>query len=239
MPPSEPRICHDAHCRAFAGGQAQPERRRRWWLPISGPLIAGTLIAVTNWRRGFLRLWLVASVIWVAVNAFAFRLPESLIEVTPWLRPMRLSDLASSEATPVGTPTPGTAASSQPKGPHTIGDLPPGFVRNKPASGEATAGLPPGFVLKNPATPVEPPTQSEGRWMPPASDPIVSPAAQPEGPWTKYQAAAVKAREQRREVSIANLRGFVFFGIGPPIAVLFLGIATMWVLRGFRPINPR
>ena len=130
-----------------------------------------------NWRRGFLRLWLVASVIWVAGNAFVFQLPRNLIEVTPWLRP---TDPASAGA-PAGW----------------WADIPPAPL----------PPLPPGYVLRE-----DPPTQSEG-------------------PWVKYQA---EAREARRQGAIASLWSFVFFGIGPPVAALFLGIAAMWVLRGFR-----
>jgi hypothetical protein len=135
-----------------------------------------------NWRRGFLRLWLVASVIWLAGNAFAFRLPETLIEVTPWLRP---SAANGPPDTPIGNP--------------------PRFDPSKPY-----------IVVPHTATPSE--EERERR--------------------IGSELGLISPREQRREAAIASLRGFVFFGIGAPMAVLFLGIAAMWVLRGFRPINP-
>jgi hypothetical protein len=35
--------------------------------------------------------------------------------------------------------------------------------------------------------------------------------------------------------AIRSLRGFAVFGLGVPVAVLFLGIAGWWIVRGFRP----
>ena len=142
-----------------------------------------------NWRRGFLRLWLVASVIWIAGNAVVFQLPGNLIEVTPWLRP----------ADPAGWWL---------KDPLAVEPLPPPVAREGPQPPPAVfVPLPPGAVLDPPTT-------------------------QSEGPWTKYQV------EARRRDAIASLWGFVFFGLGPPLAALCLGIAIMWVLRGFRRTNP-
>jgi hypothetical protein len=37
-----------------------------------------------NWRRGLLRLWLLASLAWVAFNAFAFSVPRSLSDAIGW-----------------------------------------------------------------------------------------------------------------------------------------------------------
>jgi hypothetical protein len=36
------------------------------------------MISTMNWRRGFIRLWLVLSVVWIGVAAYTFSLPSSL-----------------------------------------------------------------------------------------------------------------------------------------------------------------
>jgi len=40
-----------------------------------------------NWRRGFIRLWLIISAIWISAAIFAFSLPHSLSNVLAWTEP--------------------------------------------------------------------------------------------------------------------------------------------------------
>jgi hypothetical protein len=197
-----------------------------------------------NWRRGFIRLWLVASVIWIAINGFAFRVPEQIAEITPWLRPMRLSDLASD---------PKDIAIRVRTADGVIHEFPAGtdqavIDRTIKTYAEdhqlATAGyatlLPSDAKLDAPPPfdPSKPYTVAPAQSSPPGE----------QGPWTKYQNnpyakyanedALSKARAyavQQRSEAMTNLRGFVFFGVGAPMAVLILGVAGWWIARGFRP----
>lgn len=40
-----------------------------------------------NWRHGFIRVWLVASAIWLIITGIAFSLAQSLIEIVSWREP--------------------------------------------------------------------------------------------------------------------------------------------------------
>jgi hypothetical protein len=46
-------------------------------------------VAGMSWRRGFIRLWLVASVIWIAITSIVFSLPGSLSDVLSWRDPVQ------------------------------------------------------------------------------------------------------------------------------------------------------
>jgi hypothetical protein len=40
-----------------------------------------------NWRRGFIRLWLVASAVWIIITGIVFSFPKSLIDAMSWRAP--------------------------------------------------------------------------------------------------------------------------------------------------------
>lgn len=40
-----------------------------------------------DWRRGFIRLWLAVSAVWLIIIGIVFSFPQSLIEVTSWRDP--------------------------------------------------------------------------------------------------------------------------------------------------------
>lgn len=90
-----------------------------------------------NWRRGFIRLWLAATAIWLVITGVAFSLLQSLSDVVSWRDP--------------------------------------------------------------------------------------------------GQGQSVKLSTLEAHLTaIANLRGFMFYGVGLPVLALVFGVAGWWIQRGFR-----
>lgn len=157
-----------------------------------------------RWQRGLLRLWLVASVIWLLITGAAFGVPQSLVNVISWREPPKFDPLKPFTTVPPPSDDPFAKYATP---------TPPAV---KP---------PPGFTLnEKPWTPPDAPIAGQkGAWTPPDA-PIGKPAASP----TPFEAHAT---------AIANLRGFLFAGIGFPVGVFVFGIAGWWVVRGFKPAS--
>jgi hypothetical protein len=181
------------------------------------------MIGRVNWHRGFVRLWLAASAIWLVIAGAAFSLPHSLIDVASWNPPVfDPSKPFTREPGPPPSPAqPDTDAGPWTKYQHSDQDQ----------AGRGLPPLPPGFVPVKPSASIKPSASDAAEIPPPPwRAQQGGGSAIPPPPWKQ-------AGLEAHITATANLRSFAIFGVGLPVLTLALGIIGWWIQRGFRPSN--
>jgi hypothetical protein len=199
-----------------------------------------------NWRRGFWRVWVVASTLWLTTMSLVMR-PDQLL-ITLLREPAGTQELSAERV--IG---------KEPLTPEQQRAIVSARTRMEQQKSGGSGRSPyTGPVL------AEPPQRADGQWIVEAQEPqdllapeyfvttpdgekyrvtapqgateaevIAHVRTESEGPWLKYRDAAKPDPALQRARAWMGLRDFAALGFGVPLIFLALGAAGRWTLRGF------